>query len=466
MKQRFILTIGILLSGCSFSWAQKFTVENAEGVKIKYEVTSTSEKTVQVTGGGRSDELIIPATVEYNGTTYKVTEIKDKAYKSRVGGKMYRIVLPEGLIGIGYGAFHGALKKNTGSVYIPSSVSFIGEDAFLYEDGWGPNVGNYKLENLPSYITSSNCNNIGIDGKCVALYYSKKPNRQQTVEYAQSSAIPSDNNIQVATTPVPKQKVSDVDINLPSSPANNENTFAVIIANENYQDEEKVEYAMNDGEMFKVYCHKVLGIPEDNIHFRKDATLNNIKSELSWLEKVASTYKGKARFIVYYVGHGIPDEKSGVSYLLPSDGQGEMIETGYSMQELYKQLGVMPSAGVTVFMDACFSGSKRGEGMLVSARGVAIKAKTESPRGKMVVFSAAQGDETAYPYKEKEHGLFTYYLLKKLKDTGGNVTFGDLGNYIEEQVARKSIVINGKSQTPCITASPALQNTWRSMKLK
>ena len=54
--------------------------------------------------------------------------------------------------------------------------------------------------------------------------------------------------------------------------------------------------------------------------------------------------------------------------------------------------------------------------MLASARGVAIKVKQTIPVGNMVVFTAAQGDETAYPYKEEEHGLFTYYLLKKLQE--------------------------------------------------
>ena len=68
-----------------------------------------------------------------------------------------------------------------------------------------------------------------------------------------------------------------------------------------------------------------------------------------------------------------------------------MLDTGYSLAKLYEELGNMPAERVTVFMDACFSGSKRGEDMLASARGVAIKAKAQVPRGKMVVFSAAQG---------------------------------------------------------------------------
>lgn len=265
---------------------------------------------------------------------------------------------------------------------------------------------------------------------------------------------------------VMKMPSSDVDIDIPVVAADNENTFAVIIANENYQEEVKVEYALNDGETFKQYCQKVLGLPEDNIHIRKDATRNNLIAEMAWMQKVAEAYKGEARFIVFYAGHGIPDEKSGSSYLLPVDGKGTMLETGYSLQQFYNQLGDMPSKGVTVFMDACFSGSKRGDGMLTAARGVAVKAKAQAPQGKMVVFSAAQGDETAYPFKEKEHGLFTYYLLKKLKDTRGNVSLGELGQYVTDQVSRKSIVVNGKSQTPSVSTSASMDSNWKAMKLK
>ena len=103
--------------------------------------------------------------------------------------------------------------------------------------------------------------------------------------------------------------------------------------------------------------------------------------------------------------------------------------------------------------------------MLASARGVAIKAKQNTPKGKMIVLSAAQGDETAHSYNEKGHGLFTYYLLKKLQETQGNVSFGELTDYITAEVRRMSVVINGKMQTPL--ASPSISATdWMNWKLK
>ena len=88
------------------------------------------------------------------------------------------------------------------------------------------------------------------------------------------------------------------------------------------------------------------------------------------------------------------------------------------------------------------------------------------PQGNMVVFSAAQGDETAYPDYEEKHGMFTYYLLKKLQDTAGDVTLQELGDYITKNVRQQSILINGKFQTPCVTPSASLDASWREWKLK
>ena len=46
---------------------------------------------------------------------------------------------------------------------------------------------------------------------------------------------------------------SDVDLNIPVSKVKLEKTFAVIIANENYQEEVNVEFALNDGMAFREY---------------------------------------------------------------------------------------------------------------------------------------------------------------------------------------------------------------------
>lgn len=263
-----------------------------------------------------------------------------------------------------------------------------------------------------------------------------------------------------------EHKGGDVDFDIPIADNVSNHTFAVIISNEKYQMEKAVQYAENDGKAFTEYCKKTLGLPEKNVHFVTNATLNNIKHEIKWLQDVITVYNGDAKIIFYYAGHGIPDEQNKSAYLLPIDGYGSDVTTGYALEDLYKALGSLPSKSVTVFLDACFSGAKRDGEMLASARGVAIKVKQATPVGNIVVFSAAQGDETAYPYKEEEHGLFTYYLLKKLQETKGDVTLGELGDYIKTQVERQSIVINGKLQSPSIVSTATIANSWKKWTLK
>lgn len=259
--------------------------------------------------------------------------------------------------------------------------------------------------------------------------------------------------------------VSVVDENIPETNTKNSNTFAVIIANEDYQSVAPVPYALNDGKIFREYCLKTLGIPDKQIKYIPNATGNQIKAQINWLQTLAEVFTDP-HIIFYYAGHGIPDESSRTAYLLPVDGIGTDVSTGYKLDDLYAVLGKMPAENVTVFMDACFSGSKREEGMLASVRGVAIKARSGMPQGNMVVFSAAQSDETAYPNNEEKHGMFTYFLLKKLQDTKGDVTLHELGEYITTNVSQQSILLNGKSQTPCVTPSASLDASWREWKLK
>lgn len=258
---------------------------------------------------------------------------------------------------------------------------------------------------------------------------------------------------------------SAVDKNIPVSTTKSPNTFAVVIANENYSFVSKVPYALNDGCIFYEYCKKALGIPEENIRYVPDVTLNGIRGALRWLQGIQSTYSDE-HIIVYYAGHGIPDESSKNAYLLPTDGYGSDVTTGYSVNNLYTALTKNPSKSVTIFMDACFSGAKRDGDMLVAARGVAIKVNNNVPKGNMVVFSAATADQTAHPYDQEEHGLFTYFLLKKLQETKGDVSYSDLGDYIRTEVGKKSSVL-GKLQTPTVTVSPTIDDsTWPTWKLK
>jgi FOG: TPR repeat, SEL1 subfamily len=263
------------------------------------------------------------------------------------------------------------------------------------------------------------------------------------------------------------QKVySEVDRNIPVNNIPNKKMFAIIIGNEKYTDEEFVPYAGADAKIFKDYCRQTLGISENHIRFVTNAGYNDIRKAINWLRQGLEAYSGEGSVIFYYAGHGIPDEAEKTAYLLPVDGIGNDVGSAYSLEKLYQALGDMPAKSIIVFLDACFSGAKRDGGMMASARGVAIKTKAEEPKGKMVVFTAAQGDETAYPYRSQKHGMFTYYLLRKLQETKGDVTLGVLADYITREVKRQSFDENSRSQTPSIKASSSIGESWRNLKLK
>lgn len=258
---------------------------------------------------------------------------------------------------------------------------------------------------------------------------------------------------------------SDVDVNIPISDKKNPNTFVLIIANEHYEFVDDVLFALNDGEAMREYCIKTLGVPERQVWFYKNASLGIISGGVDKMVQAMDIFDD-AKAIVYYCGHGIPDEKTGDAYLVPTDGKGTNVATCYSLNKLYKTLSNSKASSVTYFMDACFTGANRDGSMLVAARGVAREAKKETIEGNTVVFSAASGDETAMPYKEKRHGLFTYFLLKKIQETKGNVNYGDLADYIKANVRKEAFLTNEKPQNPVIATSTQVSDSWKATKLK
>jgi uncharacterized caspase-like protein len=131
---------------------------------------------------------------------------------------------------------------------------------------------------------------------------------------------------------------------------------------------------------------------------------------------------------------------------------------------VYKKFGVSGSGRVCVFLDACFSGGGRDAGLL-AARGVKIIPREETLTGNLVVFSASGGEQSALPYGEKQHGMFTYFLLKKIKESSGDITYKELRNYVTKNVSIESLRINAKEQDPVVSISPSVENKWETWKI-
>ena len=91
-----------------------------------------------------------------------------------------------------------------------------------------------------------------------------------------------------------------VDNNIPTTSANNKNTFAVIIGNENYNKLSSVDNARNDAYMFAKYCNLTLGIPGSNIRQYNDATYGVMMEALNDITNISKAYNGNLNIIFYF----------------------------------------------------------------------------------------------------------------------------------------------------------------------
>jgi hypothetical protein len=58
--------------------------------------------------------------------------------------------------------------------------------------------------------------------------------------------------------------------------------------------------------------------------------------------------------------------------------------------------------------------------------------------------------------------MFTYFLLKKLQESKGNITYGKLADYVKNNVSIESLRINNKEQDPTVKISMDVQDKWES----
>ncbi|MFO8128338.1 MAG: caspase family protein [Bacteroidales bacterium] len=259
---------------------------------------------------------------------------------------------------------------------------------------------------------------------------------------------------------------ADVDKNIPFTDKKHKYRYALIIGNEDYsryqrglQSESNVDFARTDAKIFKEYAIKTLGTEEGNCFLLTDATAGEMLQKIDLVSKLAAKTPGKSEIIFYYAGHGLPDEASREPYLIPVDVSGSNLNAAVKLNEVYKKFAASEAKRVTVFLDACFSGGGREAGLL-AARGVKVKPRQNMIMGNMVVFTASTGEQSALPYKEKEHGMFTYFLLKKIQESKGNMSYGELSEYITQNVSLESLKINQKEQDPRVNISVNVQDEW------
>ena len=261
-----------------------------------------------------------------------------------------------------------------------------------------------------------------------------------------------------ASAPVPEGRMirSDVD-DLPTSKAKpNKNAYAIVIGIEQYRQKlPKADFATSDAKLVSEYLAKVIGYPEQNI-----ITLTGEHAAKSDLEKYFEKWlwnnvEKDSTVFVYFSGHGAPNPQTGDAYLVPYDGDPAFIEeTGYSLKRMYAALGKLPAKEIVVALDSCFSGAGGRSVIAKGARPLVMNLGNSAVGSKNItVMSASSSQQISSTYDEKGHGLFTYFLLKGIKNEDvvrpdGSIKMDDLFGYLKPQVERIARKQYNNEQSP------------------
>lgn len=257
---------------------------------------------------------------------------------------------------------------------------------------------------------------------------------------------------------------SDVDQIPQLATRKRQNDFAIVIGVEEYRQHlPSADYARHDAEIVTEYLTKIMGFQEENV-----VTLVNERAAKSDFEKyfekwLYNNVDKNSTVFVYFSGHGAPNPQNGDAYLVPYDGDPAFIDqTGYSLKRLYDSLSKLQAKTVIVALDSCFSGSGGKSVMAAGSRSLVRKEKVQTKN--LVVLTASEDSQSSSTYDEKGHGLFTYFMLKKIKETvdkneHASLQLGDLYNYIKPQVEKTARKLKNNEQTPqLVTPNIELRN--------
>ncbi len=258
---------------------------------------------------------------------------------------------------------------------------------------------------------------------------------------------------------------SDVDKDIPAGLAMNEKRYALIIGNEEYNkyqpgldQEVNVAFAANDARIVAEYAEKTMGVPHKNIILSLDATKGQMMQQLAQLKRLIEVERGEAEVLFYYSGHGLPEDGTNMPYLIPVDVNGAQPANGVALRDVYSALSAFPAKKVTVILDACFSGGARQK-ELVAMKGVKVKANVGDIPSNLMVLASSSGNESSAVYTDKQHGYFTYFLLKEWKETKAQGSVKQSMDRIKQNVAREAARM-GKNQNPTELLGPSALNNW------
>jgi tetratricopeptide (TPR) repeat protein len=228
---------------------------------------------------------------------------------------------------------------------------------------------------------------------------------------------------------------------------------ALVIGVSDYEDKrlEPLPFCKNDAEeMYRLLTSPKLGfeIPDSNKMICKVQDREMKKSIVKFFKD--RSVNAQDTLLLYFAGHGVTDDYGDVFIASSETDSKEPFNGGFPFRELTKFMNRSYSTRIITTLDCCHSGAFE---LTTGSRGdpndEAEKAHNDMEdkskalkqgRGKFLI-AACESIEEAYDIKEKNHGIFTYYLLEGLKgkpqsvDEYGNVTVDRLADYVYDTIS-------------------------------
>lgn len=346
------------------------------------------------------------------------------------------------LLAVMYLNGEGTAKDNTQAIYWnrkaverndPYAMINLG---VIYENGWGVQAD--PAAALELYRRA-------LKQQLLAANAAETQSRVERLERSLAASAPAAARPPAPAPAAPAAIRSDID-DLPAQAAVRPHAVAVVIGVESYRESlPKADFAAADARLAAEYFKRVLGVSDENLALLVDGRATKSDFEKYFEQWLPNHADKDSEVFVFFSGHGAPDPGKGDAYLVPFDGDPTYIkQTGYSVKRLYALLGKLPAKSVTVALDSCFSGAG-GRSVLAKGARPLVTVRTDAPPARVTVLAAAAGDQISNSYEEQGHGLFTYFLLKGLKEKGD---FKSAYDYLGPEVSRTARRKYNSDQTP------------------
>jgi uncharacterized caspase-like protein len=237
-------------------------------------------------------------------------------------------------------------------------------------------------------------------------------------------------------------------------------SFALVIGIETYRDVAPATGARRDAERFAEMARTTLGVPDDHVRLLLDdrATRTDIAKQVRWL---TTNVPSGGRIYLYFSGHGAPDPTSGVSYIVPYDGDPQYLgESAIKMTQILGDLEKTKAKDVLAIADSCFSGAG-GRSVLAPGTRPLVRVEPVKTTARVALLSASSGAEISGPTSDGKGGLFSKYLMDALgsgqADINGDaqISLKELDEWIRPRVAREARKAN-REQTPSVQVGKKL----------